>query len=87
MAFKESVKKGYGTVKEKAKQAWGKTKSFYKDTKSDWQKAYEVGYKQGWKDSQLIPNRFGSRTAAVLGYGKGIRNERRSREYSSKAKN
>ena len=61
-------------------------KTYGKNYKSDLQKAYDIGYGKGWEDSYDIPNRMGAKTAAMVGYKKGLKNRRKSDKYVSQYK-
>ena len=86
-SFKESVKATGGKVKAYAKKQADKVKRYGKNYKSDLQKAYEIGYGKGWEDSYDIPNRLGAKTAAMVGYKKGVKNRRKSDKYVAQYKN
>ncbi len=50
--------------------------------KTDIRTAYDMGYARGWDDAYDIPKRFGSQSAAALGYKKGMRNRHRTDKYT-----
>ena len=84
--FKDTVKTAGGKVKSYAKKQADKVKTYGKNYKSDLQKAYDIGYGKGWEDSYEIPNRMGAKTAATVGYKKGLKNRRKSDKYVSQYK-
>lgn len=43
--------------------------------------AYDLGFKKGWDDAHYVPNRFGCRTAAAIGYRKGIKSRYKSDKF------
>jgi len=43
--------------------------------------AYDAGFKKGWDDAHYVPNRFGCRSAAALGYRKGIKSRYKSDKF------
>lgn len=87
----ESVKQKK-TFKEKVKDTGRKTKTYVKKQAtrakesakrygSALRTAYDIGYARGWDDAYEVPKKFGAKTAAAMGYKKGIRNRRRSDKY------
>ena len=56
------------------------------DYKSAIQDAYTIGYRQGVKDSEILPKRRGAATAAQTGYGNGIRDQRKYDKYNKRVK-
>ena len=60
------------SFKDRVKAATGKVKAYGKNYKADIYTAYSIGYNQGLQDAAKLPRRSGSRSAAVMGYNKGI---------------
>ena len=54
------------------KAATNKVKAYGQNYKADVYAAYSIGYNQGLQDGAKIPRRSGTRSAAVMGYNKGI---------------
>ena len=73
-SVKETGRKVKGFVKDKGR----KVKSYASSYKKDMQLAYNIGYAQGWEDSDKIPYRFGAQTWAMAGYKNGINTRRKS---------
>ncbi len=82
------------TFKEKVKDTGRKTKDYVKTQASKVKKsakrygaalrtAYDIGYARGWDDAYEVPKKFGAKTAAAMGYKKGLRNRRRSDKYTN----
>ena len=69
MATKAKQKTSF---KDRVKAATNKVKTYGQNYKADIYAAYSIGYNQGLQDGANIPNRAGTRTAAVFGYNKGI---------------
>lgn len=76
----------WSKAKLKGKEAYSKGKVIYADTKSDYQAAFKLGYKQGWKDYENVSQRFGSRTSASFGYYYGLRDRYRTEKYTKRSK-
>lgn len=49
-----------------------KIKAYGQRYRNDLKAAYRLGYNQGFRDSSRIPRRPGTKTAAAVGYGRGI---------------
>ena len=60
------------SFKDRVKAATNKVKAYGQNYKADIYTAYSIGYNQGLQDGAKIPRRSGSRSAAVIGYNKGI---------------
>lgn len=60
------------SFKDRVKSATNKVKAYGQNYKADIYAAYSIGYNQGLQDGAKIPRRSGTRTAAVMGYNKGI---------------
>lgn len=74
------------TAKTNKKGLFDGIKQKAKEYKADIQAAYTLGYNQGWKDSERIPSRKGSKTAATVGYGNGLRDRKKSDKFNRKLK-
>lgn len=48
--------------------------------------AYHKGYQAGWKAHEEIPKRFGSRSAARVGFSNGLRAHKKSDKYINRSK-
>lgn len=48
--------------------------------------AYNKGYQAGWKAHEEIPKRFGSRSAARIGFSNGLRAHKKSDKYIDRSK-
>ena len=79
--FKESMQETGGKVKAYGQKKFEQVKTYGKKYGSDIRTAYDIGYKRGWDDAYDIPKRIGSKTAASLGYRKGVTNRKRSDKY------
>ena len=51
---------------------------------ADLRKAYKAGYNAGFHAHREIPNRFGTRHAAMNGFSKAIKNLRQNDKYTKK---
>ena len=71
-------KKGF---KQTMKDAGTKVKNYSKSYFGDLRKSYDVGYSRGWDDAYDIPDRFGAKFAAGIGYRKGVKNRKKSDKY------
>lgn len=60
----------------------GAKKSTGNKYKTDIRTAYDIGYTTGWDGAYDIPKRIGAQTAAAYGYKKGMRNRRRTDQYT-----
>lgn len=76
--FMDSVKETGGKIKTKVKETGSKVKSYAKTYKEDMERAYNIGYAQGWEDGVKIPSRVGAQTSAVTGYRNGMNNRRKT---------
>lgn len=77
------TKKNY---KQSIKNTGSKIKTSAKSYKQDLEKAYNIGYAQGWEDCDKIPSRFGAQTLAVTGYKSGINKRKKSVKAQNKYK-
>ena len=50
----------------------------------DLRKSYAAGYNAGYRSRNEIPNRFGTRHAAMSGFSKAIKNARQNDKYTKK---
>lgn len=71
-------KKGF---KQTMKDAGTKVKNYSKSYFGDLRQSYDVGYSRGWDDAYDIPDRFGAKFAAAIGYRKGVKNRKKSDNY------
>ena len=69
MATKTKQKTSF---KDRVKAATDKVKAYGQNYKADIYAAYSIGYNQGLQDGAKIPKRTGARSAATIGYHKGI---------------
>jgi hypothetical protein len=79
--FKESVKNTGTKVKNYASKKYQSAKEYGRKYKDDIRTAYDVGYSRGWDDAYDIPDRFGAKFAAGIGYRKGVKNRKKSDKY------
>ena len=79
--FKESVKATGSKAKAYAKKQGEKVKTYGKKYGTELRAAYDTGYKHGWEGAYDIPKRVGAKTAATLGYKKGLKNRVKSDKY------
>lgn len=64
-------------TKKQEKNGFGaKIKTVVKNYGTSMKTAYNVGYTDGWAAATKLPNKTGTRAAAVKGYGDGIHNRR-----------
>ena len=63
------------------KKKTSKVKESINSYKDDIARAYAIGYGRGWDDAYTIPKRFGAKTSASIGYGKGVKNRRKTDNY------
>ena len=68
-------------VKGKTSKAGQKVKNYTKKYKDDIRDAYDIGYAKGWDNAYEIPKRVGSKTAATIGFRKGIGNRHKADKY------
>ncbi len=85
-SFKETARNAGNKVKTYAGQKWESAKSYGRTYKSDIGKAYDIGYANGWENAYNIPNRFGAKTAASVGFSRGATNRRKSDKYIKRYK-
>ena len=74
----EKTKVGF---KQKMKNAGTKVKNYSKTYVGDLNRSYDIGYSRGWDDAYEVPNRFGAKFVAGVGYRKGVKNRIRSDKY------
>lgn len=60
-----------------------KTKNSYR---KDMERAYNSGFRAGWAAHEEIPRRFGSRSAARVGFSNGLRAHKKTDKYTSRSK-
>ena len=63
------------------KDAGNKVNNYSKTYMGDLRRSYDVGYSRGWNDAYDIPDRFGAKLAAGIGYRKGVKNHKKSDKY------
>lgn len=71
---------------EKFKEKTGNVKRSVSDYKTAIKQAYAIGYRQGVKDYEALPKRKGSALAAKTGYGRGLRDHKKSDKYNERIK-
>ena len=80
-SFKATMKDTGAKAKAYAKKQTDKVKKSAKRYGTDLRTAYDIGYTQGWNAADVIPNRVGAKTAAAIGYKKGVKNCLRTNKY------
>ncbi len=81
--FKGTVKRTGKKAKDFSVKKIEKLKSYGKGYKSDIKRAYDLGYSRGWEDSYNVSKRVGAKTAAAVGYKKGLKCRRKSDKYTA----
>ena len=81
MATKTKQKTSF---KDRIKAIPQKIGAYGQKYKSDLQTAYSIGYNAGLQDGVNIPHRFGTRSAAVIGYNNGISKYRKNKRNTRK---
>ena len=76
MATKTKQKTSF---KDRVKAVTDKVKAYGQNYKADIYAAYSIGYNQGLQDGANIPHRFGTRSAAAIGYNNGIGKYRKNK--------
>lgn len=78
--FKETAQKAVNGTKAAAKNAGTKIKAY----KDQIQKSYNDGFAAGYEAAMNIPNVFGARTAASVGFNNGARAKQKSEKTKAK---
>lgn len=72
VGFKQKMKNAGQKTKAYVSEKTKAVKEYSKKYGEDLSAAYNNAYTQGWENAYDVPNRFGARLFAMLGYGKGI---------------
>ena len=82
--IKDRFNSFYNNTKSKAKKLYADAETRVKAYGSTIEKAYDVGYKSGWRDANFVGSDFGSITSAATGYGRGIKHRHRTIKYNKR---
>ena len=69
------------TFKQSMKETGQKVKDYGRTYKGNIRSSYDLGFAKGWDDAHYVPNRLGCRSAAAIGYRKGIKSRYKSDKF------